>query len=162
MDSLPLKGLGERERELSIFSLLAWSAVEHRVCETVTSIRTNKHLGPDQKHCLTHLILTLAKRRWDTTHKTHSGEWKPSRCKFSPPFLVAFPLTPCSLLKFGVSCLLLTEDLGDSSEIKRLQTQIKFRKIFRKVNFGADVWISAKLKVALDVWVNSKVARDFF
>lgn len=30
------------------------------------------------------------------------------------------------------------------------------------VKFGAEVWISARLKVALDVWVNSKIARDFF
>lgn len=30
------------------------------------------------------------------------------------------------------------------------------------VKFGAEVWISARLEVALDVWVNSKIARDFF
>lgn len=75
-----------------------------------------------------------------------------------------FSCLPCSCFpqKFGVCCLLLTEDQEDSSEIKSLQIQIKFRKISHKLKFGAEVWISARLKVDLDVCVNSKIARVFF
>lgn len=55
-----------------------------------------------------------------TGTKTHFGEWKSSRCEISPAFLISFPLTPRSSHKFGVCCLLLSEDQGDSSEIKTL------------------------------------------
>lgn len=30
------------------------------------------------------------------------------------------------------------------------------------MKFGAEVWILARLKVALDLWVDSKIARDSF
>lgn len=34
--------------------------------------------------------------------------------------------------------------------------------MFHKLKFGAELWIPARLKVALDVWVNSKIDSGFF